>query len=141
MKKKPTFGDKAVSKKADENMDKIIKCAELIHSARPIVTPVANIVFCCFVFIDMKRFLRTYGRTTWAKTMIPTGRDCGLAEWINIKCAELIIRKKKEKSISVVIGVTALARLFCLYAHNKNLFCDISRLTCRWFILEGWISR
>ena len=26
----------------------------MIHSARPIVTPVANIVFCCFVFLDMK---------------------------------------------------------------------------------------
>ena len=26
----------------------------LIHSARPIVTPVANIVFCCFVFLDLK---------------------------------------------------------------------------------------
>ena len=26
----------------------------MIHSARPIVTPVANIVFCCFVFLDLK---------------------------------------------------------------------------------------
>ena len=43
------------------------------HSARPIVMPVANIVFCCFVFLDLD------GRTT----MIPTSRDFGLAEWIN----------------------------------------------------------
>ena len=26
----------------------------MIHSARPIVTPVANIVFCCYVFLDLK---------------------------------------------------------------------------------------
>ena len=26
----------------------------MIHSVRPIVTPVANIVFCCFVFLDLK---------------------------------------------------------------------------------------
>ena len=26
----------------------------MIHSARPIVTPVANIVFCCFIFLDLK---------------------------------------------------------------------------------------
>ena len=26
----------------------------MIHSARPIVKPVANIVFCCFVFLDLK---------------------------------------------------------------------------------------
>ena len=25
----------------------------MIHLARPIVTPVANIVFCCFVFLDL----------------------------------------------------------------------------------------
>ena len=26
----------------------------MIHSARPIVTPVANIAFCCLVFLDLK---------------------------------------------------------------------------------------
>ena len=52
----------------------------MIHSARPIVTPVANIVFCCFVFLDLKS---GDGRTdNMCKTMIPTGRDFGLAEWI-----------------------------------------------------------
>ena len=56
----------------------------MIHSARPnIVTPVANIVFCCCVFLDLKSGDgRTYVRTTCAKKMIPTGRDFGLAEWI-----------------------------------------------------------
>ena len=48
----------------------------MIHSARPTVTPVANIVFCCFVLLDLKS---GDGRTTCAKTMIPTGRGCGLA--------------------------------------------------------------
>ena len=44
----------------------------------------ANIVFFRFVSLDLKSGdRRTYGRTTCAKTMIPTGRDCGLAEWIN----------------------------------------------------------
>ena len=46
--------------------------SSIIHSARPIVTPVANIVFCCFVFLDLKG---GDGRTTCAKTMISTGRD------------------------------------------------------------------
>ena len=32
----------------------------MIHSARPIVAPVANFVFCCFVFLDVKS---GYGRT------------------------------------------------------------------------------
>ena len=54
----------------------------MIHLARPIITPVANIVLCCFVFLDMNS---GEGRTTCAKTMIPTGRDFGLAEWINCK--------------------------------------------------------
>ena len=52
----------------------------MIHSARPIVTPVANIVFCCFVFLDWRS---GDGRTPCAKTMIPTGLDFGLTEWIN----------------------------------------------------------
>ena len=51
----------------------------MIHSARPTVSPVANIVFCCFVYLDLKS---GDGRTTCAKTIIPTGRDFGLAEWI-----------------------------------------------------------
>ena len=58
----------------------------MIHSARPTVSPVANIVFWFFVFLDLKS--GEYIRTTCAKTMIPTGRDCVLAEWIN-KSSEL----------------------------------------------------
>ena len=63
--------------------------SSMTHSARPTVSPVATIVFCCFVLLDLKsgdgrQYGRTNGRTTCAKTMITTGRDCGLAEWIKI---------------------------------------------------------
>ena len=52
----------------------------MIQSARPMVTPVvANIGFCCVVFLDLKS---GDVRTTCAKTMIPTVSDYGLAEWI-----------------------------------------------------------
>ena len=60
------------------NTIEMSQVSSMIHSARHIVTQVANIVFCCFVFLDLSYF-RTY-----AKTMIPTGRDYGLAEWINV---------------------------------------------------------
>ena len=56
----------------------------MIHSARPIVTPVVNI-FSVLFFVDLKSGdvrVRTYGRTTCAKTIIPTCRDFGLAECI-----------------------------------------------------------
>ena len=69
----------------------------MIHSARPIVMPVANIIFCCFVFLDLKSgdgFMD--GQTKCAKTMIPTGRDFGLAELIKKKKK----KKKEEKSNS-----------------------------------------
>ena len=50
--------------------------SSMIHSARPTVSPVANIVFALFCFA---RFCKvgTDGRTKCAKTMIPTGRDLG----------------------------------------------------------------
>ena len=36
--------------------------SSMIHSARPIVKPVANIVFCCFVFLDFEKWSRTDGK-------------------------------------------------------------------------------
>ena len=64
----------------------------MIHSARPTVTPITNIVFCCFVFCTVDKWVRTYVRTTCAKTIIPTGRDFGLAEWIkNILRVKIIV--------------------------------------------------
>ena len=54
----------------------------MIHSARPIVTPVANIVFALFCFSRFEKWGRTDGQHV--RKMIPTtGRDFGLAEWIN----------------------------------------------------------
>ena len=51
----------------------------MIHSARPIVTPVANIVFCWFVFLDLKS---GDGRTD---DMCENNDPYfGLAEWINL---------------------------------------------------------
>ena len=51
----------------------------MIHSARPTVAPIANIVFCCFVFLDMKS---TDGRMdNMCENNDPY--DFGLAEWIN----------------------------------------------------------
>ena len=63
----------------------------MIHSARPIVLPVANIDFCYFVFLDLKS---GDGRITCAKTIIPTGRDFGLAEWITYIYYTCWLRKK-----------------------------------------------
>ena len=52
----------------------------MIHSARAIVTPLATLFSVALFFLDLKSG-RTDGRTTFAKTMIPTGFDFGLAEW------------------------------------------------------------
>ena len=54
----------------------------MIHAAIPKVSTVANIVFCYFVLLDLKS---GDGRTTRVKTIILTGLDCGLAEWIIIQ--------------------------------------------------------
>ena len=52
----------------------------MIHSARPTVTPVANIVF-RFGFLDLKS---GDGCTdNMCEKRIPTSRDFVLAEWIN----------------------------------------------------------
>ena len=61
------------------NIFNVRQVSSMIHSARPLVTPVV----CCFVFLDLKSGDgRTDGRTTCAKSMIPTGSDFGLVEWI-----------------------------------------------------------
>ena len=54
----------------------------MIHSARPTVTTLANIVFCLSCFARFY-IVGTDGGTTCAKTIIPTDRECVLAEWIN----------------------------------------------------------
>ena len=83
----------------------------MIHSARPIVTPVANIVSCCFVFLDLKS---VDGRTCEI-TMIPTGRDFGLAEWID-----------KRGDINYPLGKTQCPGSSDHYSNLKVvLFCEI----------------
>ena len=47
----------------------------MIHSARPIVTPVANILLFCFSRFE--KWGRTDGLTFCVKIVITTGRDCG----------------------------------------------------------------
>ena len=84
----------------------------MIHSTKPTVSPVANIVFCCFVILDLKSGDgRTDGRTTCVKTIIPTGRDFGLAEWINsliyfiFKNIVLLCSEVKEFEIGLKIDL------------------------------------
>ena len=86
--------------------------SSMIHSARPIVMPVANIVFCCFVFLDLKSGEgptdgQTYGRTTCAKTMIPAGRDCGAAEWTK---RNVLGVKKELKNLNMQINAQNVIR-------------------------------
>ena len=46
--------------------------SSMIHSARPIVTPVANVVFGCFVFLDLKSGDgRTYGQHVRKQLSVP----------------------------------------------------------------------
>ena len=68
------------------------KVSSMIHSARPTVSPVENIVFAWNLFCFARFWkLGMDGRITRAKTMITTGRDCGSAEWIKRWKLELFI--------------------------------------------------
>ena len=62
--------------------------SSMIHSAWPTVSPVVNFALfsleICFVLPDFEKWRRTYGRTTYAKIIITTSRNCGLVEWINL---------------------------------------------------------
>ena len=45
-------------------------------------------------------YVRTYGWTTCAKTMIPTGRGSGAGEWINIFLDHnIILADHKQKDL------------------------------------------
>ena len=99
----------------------------MIYSARPIVTPVENIVFCCFVFLDFKSGDE---RTTCAKTIIPPGRDFGLAEWINFLFCFLPSMHdtlfynlvKREIAKTVVVETVRVLRL--LLIDSRRLHSD-----------------
>ena len=62
----------------------------MIHSARPTVSPVANNVSCCFVFVDLNSGGRTDGQQE-RKQLLPIDLDFGLAEWINFFACTLLI--------------------------------------------------
>ena len=101
------------------------------HSARPTVPPGATIIFCCFVLLDLKSGdgtdVRTNVRTTCAKIIITTGRDCGPAEWINKKVAihgnpavsEWRREKVKKDSWWCDMSIQALLCVL-LFAHTKH---------------------
>ena len=72
----------------------------MIHSDRPTVSPVANIVF-ALNLLCFEKWERTDGpfeRTTSAKTIIITGRGCGSAEWIKILNQELASQECEPQS-------------------------------------------
>ena len=93
----------------------------MIHSARLTVTPVTNIVFCCFVFPDLKS---GDGRTTCAKIIILTGRDCGLAEWINLH--------HSTSAVTILHCFSCCIRL----THLSNLSMHKNRFKLR-YLLDG----
>ena len=91
--------------------------SSMIHSARPTVSPVANIIFALFCWI----LKSGDGRTD--------GRDCGLAEWINMhgpsvsyshysflyavscnmlqceSCCQVIISQDEKKSLFLALSM------------------------------------
>ena len=83
----------------------------------------------------------TDGQTTCAKTIIPTGRDLGLAEWINIwyftfyftnkllKCCSEQFRKMTQylstkKSIITYVGLAAINVKAFSYFGNQIVLTD-----------------
>ena len=68
-----------VSENKQTKIEYARQMSSMIRSARPTLTSVATIIFCCFGLLDLK----SDGRTICAKIMITTGRNCGSAEWIN----------------------------------------------------------
>ena len=97
----------------------------MIPSARAIVMSVANIVFCCFVFLDLKsgdgwtdRW--TYGRTTGAKTMIPTFE---LAKWIK----ELLLVALENWKFGFSLVLAAATSVCCA----QGLNCELELYKCK----------
>ena len=79
--------------------------SSMIHSARPTVSPVPNIVFAwnllCFARFFKRKVLR-YEQHMRKQCSLPGGRDCGSAEWIK-KCQsqteKLFITKVQKRNI------------------------------------------
>ena len=62
---------------------------------------------------------RTDVQTTYEKTMIPTGRVCGLAEWINFSLS-ICIQKKLNKSGDFKVTHQAQCSVFCFHRADKR---------------------
>ena len=82
----------------------------MIHWARTTGSPVENIVSCSFVSLDLNSGDgRTDGRTICEKKIIPSGRDYGLAEWINkevnTKCSPEKNQHQKSPHYKLVLYV------------------------------------
>ena len=93
--------------------------------------------FLLFCFSRFEKWGRMYGRTC-AKTMIPTGRDFGLAEWINKVQVTVYILKfhyqlKQNMCSKIEIGNSSW-RIFCL---SKLLSKFHS--CCHWYLQEVFI--
>ena len=74
-------------KKGNDKQDRWRQVSPMIPSARPTVPPVVITIFTWKLFF-CTMLKRRNGRMSCVKTVISTGRDCGLAEWIN-KCYKL----------------------------------------------------
>ena len=102
----------------------------------------------CFLLFCFARFEKWGdGRTTCAKTMIPTGRDFGLAEWININIYKAIILAWKfvcflEKAMSFPSFHWPIIK-YCFSCLKNWMVSFWSRsMLCRdWFsFFNFWIS-
>ena len=81
--------------------------------------------FLLFCFSRFEKWGRTYGRTTRTKTVIPTGRDFGLAEWINY---EQIIAKA-TLTYSPRNWMDSNFLTFCSFVFRFKKSWDISLMT------------
>ena len=84
----------------DENKNYKTWVSAMIHSARPTdpPVPITILAWTLFCLWDFQKWGRTYGRTTFAKTMITTGRDFGSAEWIDFCCCSWRVSSQKHKT-------------------------------------------
>ena len=91
--------------------------SSMIHSARPIVTPVTNIVFCYFVFLDLKSGNRcTKGRSENMcenndpyRPWLWVGR---MDQYRQDMCHQWSIRPDSQ-SVSPVVNIVFTWELFC----------------------------
>ena len=106
----------------------------MIHSARLRVLQAATIVFCCIVLLDLKS---TEGRTdgrTCGKIMITTGRDCGLAEWINTSFGfSLLFIFVRMVCLSQMISLHKniyYLQIFTIIANNCKAYIHLCCVIC-----------